>query len=341
MITIDGSFGEGGGQVLRTALALAMCTGQPFRIENIRAKRDKPGLLRQHLACVRAATQVCNATVDGDAIGSKSLAFKPGAVRGGDYTFAIGSAGSTTLVLQTVLPALMQSGTASAVTLEGGTHNPLAPPFDFLEKSFLPVLRRMGADVAVTLDRAGFYPAGGGRLRAMIGSTPTLTPIELTKRTAPTSRRASAIVAGLPGEIALRELEKLKKDLRLADDETEIRQLPDEWGPGNALLLELVGDEVTEVITGFGERGVSAEAVAVRVASDAKHFLAQRVPVGEFLADQLLIPLALAGGGAFVTGPLSMHSTTNLEVVRRFVRDATLTARELADRTTLVTVQRS
>jgi RNA 3'-terminal phosphate cyclase (ATP) len=340
MITIDGSFGEGGGQVLRTALALSMCTGQPLRIENIRAKRQKPGLLRQHLACVRAAKQICGAAVDGDAIGSSALSFKPGTVRAGDYTFTIGSAGSTTLVLQTVLPPLMCATSPSVITLEGGTHNPLAPPFEFLELTFLPLLRRMGSDVSAALDRAGFYPAGGGRFRATIGRAAKLSPIELTARSLPTSRRARAVVAGLPGEIAVRELARLRQDLRLTDDETEIRQLPDEWGPGNVLMLELAGDEVTEIITGFGERGVSAEAVAVNVAREAKQFLANRVPVGEHLADQLLIPMALAGGGAFATGPLSLHATTNIAVVQRFLPDVCIATRECADRTIVVSVTR-
>src|SRR5271170_2075376 len=150
LIQVDGSLGEGGGQILRTALGLSMCTGQPFRIEKIRAGREKPGLLRQHLTAVNAAAAICGATVEGAAIASRELSFTPGKVKHGEYTFPIGSAGSTTLVLQTVLPALLTADAPSSLTLEGGTHNPHAPPIDFLENAFLPLLNRMGpaADAA-------------------------------------------------------------------------------------------------------------------------------------------------------------------------------------------------
>jgi len=163
MITIDGSFGEGGGQILRTSLALSLVTGKPFSIEKIRAGRAKPGLLRQHLTAVRAAGEIGRARIEGAELGSGQLTFVPDAVRPGAYDFAVGTAGSATLVLQTMLPALMLAGGPSQLRLEGGTHNTYAPPLDFLEKAFLPILRRMGPEVAVTLERFGFYPAGGGR----------------------------------------------------------------------------------------------------------------------------------------------------------------------------------
>ena len=142
MITIDGSAGEGGGQILRTSLALSLISGRPFRIVNIRAGRKKPGLLRQHLTAVQAATQIGDAVSDGVEIGSTELVFRPEAVRAGEYRFSVGTAGSTTLVLQTVLPALILAGAPSILTLEGGTHNPMAPPFDFLVRTFLPLLAR-------------------------------------------------------------------------------------------------------------------------------------------------------------------------------------------------------
>jgi RNA 3'-terminal phosphate cyclase (ATP) len=159
-ITIDGSEGEGGGQILRTALALALVTGRPFRIERIRAARKKPGLLRQHLTAVHAAVAVSSARVSGAELGSNTLSFEPSRVRGGDYRLAVGTAGSATLVLQAVLPALLITSESSRLTLEGGTHIPNAPPFDFLVKTFLPILRRMGACVDVRLEAHGFYPEG-------------------------------------------------------------------------------------------------------------------------------------------------------------------------------------
>ncbi|HZL36037.1 MAG TPA: RNA 3'-terminal phosphate cyclase [Tepidisphaeraceae bacterium] len=199
LILIDGSQGEGGGQILRSALALSMLTGKPFRIENIRANRNKPGLMRQHLTAVNAAAAVCSANVSGAAIGSRELAFEPGAVRAGEYTFSVGSAGSTTLVLQTVLPPLLVAAGRSTLALEGGTHNIHAPPVDFLEYAFLPLVNRMGPRVSVTLERAGFYPAGGGRILAAIEPAEKLSPISILERGEIHHRMAKAICAGLPG----------------------------------------------------------------------------------------------------------------------------------------------
>jgi len=147
---------------LRTSLALALVTGKGFRMDGIRAGRSRPGLLRQHLTAVRAAAEISGATVRGDEPGSKALSFEPGAVRGGAYRFAVGTAGSATLVLQTVLPALLLAEEASTLTLEGGTHNPAAPPFDFLARTFLPQLAKMGARVEATLERHGFIPRVAG-----------------------------------------------------------------------------------------------------------------------------------------------------------------------------------
>jgi len=168
MIQIEGSQGEGGGQILRSALALSLITATPFCIENIRAGRAKPGLLRQHLTAVNAAAEIGSAEMIGASIGSTRLEFKPGKVRAENYSFAVGTAGSATLVLQTVLPALLTHSEPSTLTLEGGTHNPFAPPYDFLARTFLPLIARMGPRVTTHLERAGFYPAGGGRFTVSI-----------------------------------------------------------------------------------------------------------------------------------------------------------------------------
>src|SRR5262245_17125561 len=174
MIIIDGSSGEGGGQILRTALALSLVTGTPFRIQKIRAGRPKPGLLRQHLTAVQAAVEVGSASASGAELGSQELSFWPGKVRAGAYRFAIGPAGSACLVVQTVLPPLLLAGGPSSLVVEGGTHNPFAPPWDFLARAFFPLLQRMGARVSTTLERHGFFPAGGGRLRVEIEPGPAL-----------------------------------------------------------------------------------------------------------------------------------------------------------------------
>src|SRR5688500_5881395 len=160
LLEIDGR--HGGGQLLRTALTLSLCTGTAFALSGIRAGRSKPGLMRQHLTAVRAAATIGDARVEGDALGSDRLRFVPGRVRAGEYAFATGSAGSTTLVLQTLLPALALAGGASTLRLEGGTHHPLAPTAEFIAGSFLPRVAEIGFVATVDLERAGFYPAGGG-----------------------------------------------------------------------------------------------------------------------------------------------------------------------------------
>lgn len=191
VISIDGSHGEGGGQILRTALSLSAVTGKPFAIENIRARRSKPGLMRQHLTAVKAAAAICGAKADGAEVGSTRLRFEPGSLKAGEYAFNIGSAGSTSLVLQTVLPPLALADGASRVTLQGGTHNTGAPPFEFLDRAFLPLIRRIGFNADVELRRFGFYPAGGGEVRVEIQAPSTLEPLVIDERGAALSKRRS------------------------------------------------------------------------------------------------------------------------------------------------------
>jgi RNA 3'-terminal phosphate cyclase (ATP) len=182
LVRIDGSAGEGGGQILRSALALALATGRPFEITNIRAGRKKPGLLRQHLTAVTAAAAVSGTQAPGARLGAGELRFTPGAIAPGEYRFAVGTAGSTTLVLQTVLPPLLVARGPSTLILEGGTHNPYAPPFDFLAKAFLPLVARMGPRVEAVLERPGFYPAGGGCIRVRVEPAPRLERLDLLER---------------------------------------------------------------------------------------------------------------------------------------------------------------
>lgn len=318
MLTIDGSRGEGGGQILRTALALALCRGVPVRVERIRAGRERPGLLAQHLVCVRAAAEVGDAGVDGAEKGGATLAFVPRTpVRGGDYTFDVGSAGSAVLVLQTVLPPLLTAPRPTRLTLCGGTHNPFAPPFPFLRHAFLPLLRRMGPRVEAVLERPGFYPRGGGRFTVTVRPTARLAPLDLTRRGALRGVRATALVADLPRHIAERELAGIARILHLPPEALDVREAPG-CGPGNAAWVEVEAEHVTEVFTAFGMPGVRAEAVGERAAQEARSYLEGGWPVAGHLADQLLLPLALAGAGAFVTGPLSRHARSNLEVIAAF-----------------------
>lgn len=317
MLTIDGSFGEGGGQILRSSLTLSLLTGRPFRIRSLRAERPNPGLARQHLTALRAAAEVGEARIEGDALGSREAVFVPRAVRGGRYAFSTEGAGSTTLVLQTVLLPLFEAGRPSTLVLEGGTHNPFAPPFDFLARAFLPLVRDMGGRVAITLERPGFYPAGGGRMRADIRPS-ALEPLELFERGAVHTVSARALVSALPRHIGERELAAAADRLKIQDETRELVEVEDPVGPGNALMIAVEAERVTEVFTGFGRKGVPAERVAEEAAARAESYLEADVPVGEHLADQLLLPLAAAGGGGFRTSEPSAHTRTNAEVVRRF-----------------------
>lgn len=319
MITLDGSQGEGGGQILRTALALSLVTGKAFRLEQIRAGRQKPGLLRQHLTAVEAATTIGSAEVMGATLGSQTLEFRPRAVTPGNCQFAVGTAGSATLVLQTVLPPLLLASGTSTLTLEGGTHNPFAPPFDYLARCFAPLIQRMGPTLELELRRPGFFPAGGGKFHARIEPVKQLRRLDLPERGVIRQRRARAIISKLPIEVADRELAAVRSQLGWNETECSVEVVEHPLGPGNALLLEIETEHVTAIFTSFGERGASAENVARKVAEAAGSWLESGGPVEEHLADQLLMPLALAGGGTFRTTKPSSHSTTNAAVIQQFL----------------------
>jgi RNA 3'-terminal phosphate cyclase (ATP) len=318
MLTIDGTMGEGGGQILRTSLALAAVTGTPFRIEQIRGKRTRPGLLRQHLTAVNAVAHICGARVSGAELGSHALSFEPGAVTHGDYHFAVGSAGSATLVFQAVLPPLLAAAGTSRIAFEGGTHNIMAPPFDFIAQTFLPLLQRMGAAVHAELVRPGFYPAGGGRFEVAITGGTKLQPLELLERGEVRRVQLKAIVSQLPLRIAEREAHVLAHELADLPIDSEVTEVS-AHGPGNVASVTVHSAALVETFTGFGERGVRAQNVARRLAGVVRKHLQHNVPVGEHLADQLLLPCALAGGGTYRTAQPSLHTQTNAEVISMFL----------------------
>lgn len=319
MLHIDGSQGEGGGQVLRTTLALSLITGRAVHVTSIRAGRAKPGLRHQHVTAVQAAATIGGAEVTGAGLGSGEITFVPRGVRAGKYTLRVGTAGSTTLVLQTVLPPLLLASEPSTLTLEGGTHNPKAPQFDFLNKVFLPIVNRMGPTVSARLERHGFFPAGGGKLTVRVSPAEKLAPIELLERGAVQRIGGRILIARIPRHVAERESNTLREKLGLGDADVQIDEIRDSKGPGNAVLVEVESEQITEVFTGFGERGLPAEIVAGRVAGAVRRYLDANVPVGECLCDQLLLPLAMAGGGSFRTLPLSLHAETNAQVIGRFL----------------------
>jgi RNA 3'-terminal phosphate cyclase (ATP) len=323
LVQIDGSQGEGGGQMVRSSLALALVTGRSVQIKNIRAKRKKPGLMEQHLTAVRAATEVGQAEIEGDSLGSTQIRFRPGKVCGGHYSFKVRTAGSATLVFQTVLPSLLTAQCDSHLTFEGGTHNSMAPPYDFLAKAFLPLVNRMGPAVAVILERPGFYPAGGGRFAATIRPA-ALGRLELKGRGEIRDHRVRVLLSNLPAHIGRRECDTIAQAMGWDVRSMLVEEIRNARGPGNVVIIELESQRLTEVFTGFGRLGVRAEVVAAECLRDARDYLAAGVPVGPHLADQLLLPLGIAayqktGGGVFRTMPLTGHSKTHIDILRRFL----------------------
>lgn len=324
-IIIDGSEGEGGGQVLRTSLSLSAITGKPVRIENVRGRRKKPGLFRQHLTAFKAAAEICDAKLEGAELGSSEIAFHPGKIKGGNYEFSIGSAGATNLVAQTLLPILAHANTDSSVRITGGTHNKWAPTFDFLDQAFLPQFRKMGGRATAELEAYGFYPAGGGAIRLAIKPTIETEALSLENRGERTGESVVAVVANLKRDIANRELKTILKAMSLSAEQGEIIHTEGP-GPGNAVSLFLNHENVTEVFIGLGEHGVRAESVGKAVAQEAQKYLPAkdssgqiRTAVGEHLADQLLLPMALFSGGVFTTTDISQHTRTNIEIIKRFL----------------------
>jgi RNA 3'-terminal phosphate cyclase (ATP) len=317
MIELDGARGEAGGQVLRSALALAVCTRQPFRISNIRVSRDMPGLLRQHLAAVNAAADISNADVTGAQLGSRELLFRPRSCHAGQYEFAVGASGSCSLILQTVLPPLLLADGPSRVRINGSTHIKNAPAFDCLQRAFTPILERMGAHIRLSLIGYGFHPQGGGGIQVDIEPS-KLVPITLHERGARISQFAESYVAGLPVDVAQRELAAIGRHLHWNSEQLHVRSLPANVGKGNAITITLAYQHVTEVFTAFGEAGVRAEAVALTIAQEAEHYLARSAPIGPYLADQLLLPFALCGKGSFVATTISEHFRSNLAVIEQF-----------------------
>ncbi|NVB82091.1 MAG: RNA 3'-terminal phosphate cyclase [Kofleriaceae bacterium] len=316
-VDIDGSRGEGGGQILRTSLSLAIVTGRKLRMRKIRAGRKRPGLQRQHLACVEAAAKLCCAQTTPLEVGASELVFTPGTAWAPAFSVDIGTAGSTTLVVQTVLVPALAAPHPVRVTITGGTHNPLCPPFDFLERVFLPPLRAMGADVTVTLEKHGFLPNGGGRV--VVETRPSkLKPIELVQAGKIVARRATAMCASLPRHIGDRELAVAQE--RLDNPTCELLEFPKD-GPHNLFMVEVeLESGARELVTSHGRKGYPAEDVADDALDDLEDYLEAGVPVGEHLADQLLLPMAIAGGGKFRTlAPLSQHATTNIDTIREFL----------------------
>ncbi len=331
MIHIDGSLGEGGGQVLRSSLTLSILTGQPVRLTNIRARRPKPGLQAQHLAAVQAAAAICSAEVTGATLGSGELIFVPGPVRTGAQRADIGTAGSTSLVLQTVFLPLALAGRInrasqetppgpSELTLTGGTHVPWSPSTHYLTLQWLPMLRRLGLDAEVELLLAGFYPQGNGQVRAIIRPVERIAPLRLPERGALRGIRGISAVANLDMSIAERQRNRALARLkgRHSKIEIELLDLPAR-NKGTFLLLLAEFKYSSACYVSLGALGKRAEQVADEACLWLERFLDSTGAVDEYLADQLLLPLAFAEGESlFRAARVTEHLRTNAEVIRAF-----------------------
>ncbi|STL77788.1 RNA 3'-terminal-phosphate cyclase [Escherichia coli] len=248
---------------------------------------------------------------DGGIIGEATLDFIS------QFRFAIGSAGSCTLVLQTVLPALWFADGPSRVEVSGGTDNPSAPPADFIRRVLEPLLAKMGIHQQTTLLRHGFYPAGGGVVATEVSPVASFNTLQLGERGNIVQMRGEVLLAGVPRHVAEREIATLAGSFSL--HEQNIHNLPRDQGPGNTVSLEVESENITERFFVVGEKRVSAEVVAAQLVKEVKRYLASTAAVGEYLADQLVLPMALAGAGEFTVAHPSCHLLTNIAVVERFL----------------------
>jgi RNA 3'-terminal phosphate cyclase (ATP) len=318
-VELDGFAGEGGGQILRTALALSLVTGRPFRIRNIRARRKKPGLAPQHLAAVRAAAEIGTARVQGAGLGSTALDFTPGGVRAGDYRFDIGTAGAVSLLLQTLLwPLALQAGPSSLV-LTGGTHVPWAPTFEYMSLCWAPLLRRMGVPLTLRLARAGFYPKGGGKLRVELPGGATPRGVHWDAPVIFDAFTGISLQSGLREEVAERQAAGAREVLLAAGIRCPIATgVLKAVSPGTAVALVAGSRWAPVCATALGQRGRRAEAVGREAASALARLVAARAPVDPHAADQILLSLA-GEPSVFLTSWFTDHLCTNARVIEHFL----------------------
>jgi RNA 3'-phosphate cyclase len=322
MIEIDGSLGEGGGQILRSSLSLSLLTGKPFRLHNIRAGRPRPGLQPQHLASVRAAAEISNSRVTGASIGSAVITFEPGKPIPGKYHFSIGTAGATGLVLHTVwLPLIYLAAAPSELMITGGTHVSHAPSAHFLDQVWRKWLEKLGIRVDIELQQPGFYPRGGGRIRVLLEPVSRISglivkPAEDSPRTA----EITSAVARLPETIAVRQARRAEAEFRRHKIRSEC--LIESWdgGPGTVLMSRFTDSQVPHLFCALGEKGRPAEAVADESAQAAMAWREAGQVMDEFSADQILLPLVFSPDASVLhVREVTGHLLTNMHVVSCFV----------------------
>ncbi len=321
MWVLDGTLGCGGGHVLRTALALSVATGTPLRVLRARLDREPAGLMRQHLSAVEAAAKVCEGQVEGATLGSQDLVFRPGPIQAGEHTLRVGLSRSVWHLAELVLPALSRASEPSVLTLEGGTCTPDGPPSSFWARGVLPLWSQLGTHFKAREESVGFSPAAGGRVVVHVTPQAPLDEAwELMQRGEVRRKLARVLVGHLPMEIADREVEVLDKLLTWGKESFRVEPTPNARGPGNAVLLEVEAERVTEVFWSVGAKGVKAEQVAEHPAHAARRWLGGEAAVGRDLAERLIVPLALhPGGGRFTTLPPSQRLQTSCELVQRLL----------------------
>lgn len=329
LLVIDGSQGEGGGQILRTALTLAVLTQRPTRVENIRARRSQPGLRPQHLTAVRAAAAICEGELEGDELGSRTVLLVPtGSARAGEYVFDVaeaaegGSAGSVALILQTLLLPLALAGGESSLTVNGGTHVAWAPSGSYLQHVFLPTLDRMGVRADAELVSWGFYPSGGGTVQVHLpgrGGPPR--PVDLSTRGALRRVWGIAAVTNLPSHIPQRMANRAANVLseESLEARVEARRLSGA-GPGAGIFLFVEYEGVMAGFSAYGRKGLPAERVAEAACGELLRHHQSGAPVDPHLADQLVVPMAVSEGESrLITSEITPHLLTNVWVVGRFL----------------------
>ena len=321
MLTIDGSYGEGGGQILRTALTLSTVTGKPFTIKNIRANRANPGLRAQHLKSVEAAGLITNALMEGNKLNSTHLTFKPRAIKSGQYLSEIGTAGSTSLVLQTIFLPLSSAENHSKVTITGGTHVPWSPCYHYLEMQWLPFMKRLGFNAKLKLAKAGFYPQGGGKIIIEIQSNKKISALNVLNRGKLKRVHAISAYANLNPQVAERQKNQAIQILRTKNllPDIDIVEMPAR-GKNTMMLLLGLFENSQCCYYALGARGKPAEQVAKEAVHNFLKFIATSGVFDEFLADQILIPLALTDGlSRYKTPRVTQHLLTNIETIQSFI----------------------
>lgn len=316
---IDGSIGEGGGQILRTSISLSSILQKQIHITNIRAGRPKPGLAHQHKASIEAAGKLCGAIMNGVHVGSSEIWYEPTHLPiAGKYIFDIGTAGSAALVFQTIYPILLKADGVSEVTIKGGTHNPMAPPFEYLSEVLLPQLRNMGINIKLELVSHGFFPEGGGEIKATIHGT-DIKPLVLTERGALIKK--SITVNGHVPSTTKQIRDELLKELSWKSVSTTVNNTIK--GHHSYAVVKMEYANTAEIITGLPEKRETPIKLAIDMSRDIYRWDTSTAPVGEHLSDQLLVPMVIGMGGTYTAIGPSLHLTTNIDVVNMFYPSST------------------